>query len=273
MSVEAITWAVKYPAENATEKAILLVLANYADGAGASFPGQQSIASLASCGERTVRRVLASFEERGIIRREERRRRDGSRTSDVIVLVAFQQAANLAGSDQPTGQSDRTNRPTCPHQPATVAGLTTFDTSEDTPETRARAKSLPSDDDCTRFANAFPAGGMVNVAKASLPMVLARPSLKIGGIDRLICAASEYGRRVDEAKSKPRSLTNWLADWPLVEECAGASKPPGTDWRGEVQLFQRFGSWRPDGPCPDQPGCKAPADVLAEFGYQQEHAA
>jgi len=273
MSVEAITWAVKFPAENATEKAILLILANYADGEGSSFPGQQSIATQAACGERTVRRILASLEERGVIRREERRRRDGSRTSDAIVLVGFQQAANLAGSDKPTGQSGRTNRPSCPNQPATVAGLTTFDTSEDTPETQARAKSLPSDDDCTRFANAFPAGGMVNVAKASLPMVLARPSLKIGGIDRLICAASEYGRRVDEAKSKPRSLANWLADWPLVEECAGAGKPPGTDWRGEVQLFQRFGSWRPDGPSPGQPGCLAPANVLAEFGYRQEHAA
>jgi len=273
MSVEAITWAVKYPAENATEKAILLILANYADGAGSSFPGQQSIATQAACGERTVRRVLASLEERGVIRREERRRRDGSRTSDAIVLVEFQQAANLAGSDQPTGQSGRTNRPSCPNQPATVAGLTTFEPSEDTPETRARAKSLPSDEDCARFAKAFPDGGMVNIARASLPLTLSRPALRLGGFDRLVMAASEYRRRVEDAKSKPRSLTNWLADWPLVEECAEAGKPAGTDWRGEIQLFRQFGDWRPDGPAPGQPGCKAPADVLAEFGYSEERAA
>jgi len=56
----------------------------------------------------------------------------------------------------------------------------------------------------------------------------------------------------------------WLADEKWREWLP--AKPPGTDWRGEIQIFKRFGSWRPDGPSPDQPGCKAPADVLAEFG-------
>lgn len=273
MSVEAITWAVKFEAENATEKAVLLILANYADGEGTSFPGQQSIAKQASCGERTVRRILSSLEERGVIRREERRRRDGSRTSDVIVLAAFQQAANLAGSDEPTGHPDRTNRPSCPDQPATVAGPTSFEPSEDTPETRARAQNIPSDDDCTRFAKAFPDGGMVNIARASLPLILSRPALRLGGPDLLITAASEYRRRIEQAKSKPRSVTNWLADWSLVVECANAGKPPGPDWRGEVGLFQRFGDWRPDGPPPGDPECKAPAAVLAEFGYTRKDAA
>ena len=269
MSVEAITWAVKFPAENATEKAILLVLANYADGSGASFPGQQSIADQAACGERTVRRILASLEERGVIRREERRRRDGSRTSDVIVLVAFQQAANLAGSDEPTGQSGRTNRPSCPDQPATVAGLTTFEPSEDTKGDTMRARDgIPSDDDCAKFASAFPPSGIVNVARASLPLMLARPALRLGGMSRLIAAAEAYRKRVESADTKPRSLANWLADWALVEECAAGAKPAGTDWRGEVELFQRFGDWRPGGPPPGSPDCQAPQEILAEFGYR-----
>jgi hypothetical protein len=65
----------------------------------------------------------------------------------------------------------------------------------------------------------------------------------------------------------PTGFAKWLdtGGWKAFEP----ERPPGTDWRGEVQLFQRFGSWRPDGPCPDQPGCKAPADVLAEFGYTE----
>jgi hypothetical protein len=63
----------------------------------------------------------------------------------------------------------------------------------------------------------------------------------------------------------------WLTDEKWREWLP--AKPPGTDWRGEVEIFKRFGSWRPDGPCPDQPGCLAPANVLAEFGYRQENAA
>jgi|GEM_PF-2772181 len=51
------------------------------------------------------------------------------------------------------------------------------------------------------------------------------------------------------------------------------AKPAGTDWGGEIRLFQKFGDWRPDGPPPGQPGCQAPADVLAEFGYAEGRAA
>ena len=153
MSVQAISWALSYPVESSTEKAVLLVLANYADGDGECFPGQESIAQQAACSDRTVRRVLEAFEAKGLIARQERRRRDGSRTSDAIVLLAFQQAANLSGSGaatgqrvQPTGQSVQTNRTPCPPLPDTVSGLTTFEPSEDTSEEIAAAACASAND-------------------------------------------------------------------------------------------------------------------------------
>ncbi len=153
MSVQAISWALSYPVESSTEKAVLLVLANYADGDGECFPGQESIAQQAACSDRTVRRVLEAFEAKGVIARQERRRRDGSRTSDAIVLLAFQQAANLSGSGattgqrvQPTGQSVQTNRTPCPPSPDTVSGLTTFEPSEDTSEGIAAAACASAND-------------------------------------------------------------------------------------------------------------------------------
>lgn len=145
MSVQAITWALSFEVESASEKAILLVLANYADGDGICFPGQESIAKQAACSERTVRRVLDNFEERGVITRIERRRRDGSRTSDSIGLVAFRQSANLSACAEPTGQSVTTNRPSCPNLPDTVTGLTTFEPSEEpSGEKRESAMRLPA---------------------------------------------------------------------------------------------------------------------------------
>lgn len=46
-------------------------------------------------------------------------------------------------------------------------------------------------------------------------------------------------------------------------------KPAGPDWMGEIELYKRFGDWRMDGPPPDQPGCKAPPDLLDRAGYPQ----
>lgn len=57
-----------------------------------------------------------------------------------------------------------------------------------------------------------------------------------------------------------------------------SSTPESTwDWRTQLSLFQQTGRWIGDkpgfhwcGPKPGEPGCKAPAAVLAEFGLAQE---
>ena len=90
MSVQAITWALDYAAGGVAEKAILLVLANYANEYGISWPSRMTLADQTALGERTVRRVLADMEGRGVIRRIVRRRGNGSRQSDMILLAAFQ---------------------------------------------------------------------------------------------------------------------------------------------------------------------------------------
>ena len=46
------------------------------------------------------------------------------------------------------------------------------------------------------------------------------------------------------------------------------AKPAGTDWRGEIELFHKFGDWRPDGPKPGEPGCLAPPEILTACGYR-----
>ncbi|HUH57716.1 MAG TPA: helix-turn-helix domain-containing protein [Pseudomonadales bacterium] len=86
MSFQAMAWAVKKKVGNATGKAILLMLANYADDEGKCFPGQEKLASECECTSRTIREWLEKFEKMGLISREERRRVDGYRTSDLIVL-------------------------------------------------------------------------------------------------------------------------------------------------------------------------------------------
>ncbi|MGX5635361.1 helix-turn-helix domain-containing protein [Brevundimonas diminuta ATCC 11568] len=134
MSVQAITWALDQTCATATEKAILLVLANYVGADGTCYPGQDTIATQACCSLKSVERALAAFEDRGWIERHPRRRKDGSRTSDLIDFVATS-APDRAGKPQPDSKSGseptrlpvQTNPTPCPNQPDSVSGLTTFE--------------------------------------------------------------------------------------------------------------------------------------------------
>ena len=139
MSVQAITWALDYAAGSVTEKVLLLVLANYANEFGVSWPSQKTLADQTALGERTVRRVLADMERRRVIRRMVRRRGNGSRQSDMIPLAAFEgrkpappgmlddgpDVAEIDAPDQPANGDNRPmrppdNRPPDPDPPATV---------------------------------------------------------------------------------------------------------------------------------------------------------
>lgn len=109
-----MVWAKAATVGSPTRKAVLLVLADYADEAGSCFPGQETLARITELGVRTVRRALAELEDAGVIRREERRRPDGLRTSDRYHLVMT------------TGHSGRVDPPEpVPHRPLTTASPAT----------------------------------------------------------------------------------------------------------------------------------------------------
>lgn len=132
MSIKAILWAVNYSDVSASEKLVLLILANYADPHGISWPSQRTLKKKSGLAERSVRRILAQMESRGVIRRFERRRSNGSRTSDLILLEAFPDRSpvpqGLPGvnfetdADQPDALAEwgAGNRPKHPAAPATL---------------------------------------------------------------------------------------------------------------------------------------------------------
>ena len=71
-------------------RAVLYVLANYADRGGSnSFPSQARIADESGFSDRTVRRALTWLEEQGIIRRIGGKRRRGSRGRAVVIWRIF----------------------------------------------------------------------------------------------------------------------------------------------------------------------------------------
>lgn len=120
MSVQAITWAYQQHLPMGC-KATLVALANHADGDGVCYPGQVRLAQMIGCSERALRRYLQALEGAGMIERTQRRRADGSRTSDQYSLIGYQ-PASVAASRQPTGQSGQAYRPIWPPLPASVTG-------------------------------------------------------------------------------------------------------------------------------------------------------
>jgi hypothetical protein len=132
MSVEAITWALKTDTGSSTSKAILLVLANYADIHGVCWPSFESIAKRAECSVSSVQRAVAAMEEKGLLQRTRLRRQDGQlgayRVTLAMPIGAVEEVCDspetppvnlTAGVKHPpvnltTGQSDHRSNATSP---------------------------------------------------------------------------------------------------------------------------------------------------------------
>lgn len=111
MSHRAVNWA--YAQERGLDirtKAVLAALADWADGEGFCYPGQQSIARKVSSSERTVRRLLDELELLGYIYRARRSDPSGRRMTDGYQLATPPLPAN--GDTPTTGQTEGDNRPT-----------------------------------------------------------------------------------------------------------------------------------------------------------------
>lgn len=154
MSVQAITWALEQTCATATEKAVLLVVANYVGPDGTTFVGQETISEQACCSIKTVERALATFEKAGWIERERRHRKDGSRTSDLIVSKGPKhperrendQTDNKSGRRSPNRHPVQTKQTSCPNLPDTVSGLTSFEPLEEPLGEDAVAAREPAND-------------------------------------------------------------------------------------------------------------------------------
>lgn len=105
-----MVWAYEQNVPHSGEKFTLVTAAQYCNDSGVCWVKQETLAEDMSMGASTVRRHLDKLEESGLILRAERRRRDGTRSSDLIKLVGFNRS-NRADDDEPTtAQIEQINR-------------------------------------------------------------------------------------------------------------------------------------------------------------------
>lgn len=86
MSWEALAWAKKQTGLGLPKKFLLVLLAEKADGFRC-WPSIGSLAAEMECSTRTVQRLLSELVDLGLITREARFRPNGSRTTDMIMLI------------------------------------------------------------------------------------------------------------------------------------------------------------------------------------------
>ena len=285
MSHQASAWAVGQKCDSGTEKAILLVLASYIGSDGTCFPGQDTLAEQACCSVKSVERALRAFEDRGWISRAVRRRRDGSRTSDLVTFTALnhpeKHQPDTVSDSEPTRHGVQTNPTLCPNQPDTMSGLSTFEPVRE-PVREPVSLSAPAAPSPERvaFAEWNALAERLGLPKATKltphRQKHLRTRLKEDGLEgwRAALAAVERSNHCRGVNDR-----SWRADIDfllqpssfqrLVEGFYGsdAKKPVAqwddARWAGVIAMNREEGWWSPDlGPEPGQPGCRVPPHLI-----------
>ncbi len=86
-SFAAIAWARDQDAGTLAAKALLMMLATYADKAGVCFPKRKTLAAACHVGLRTVSRAAGDLEARGLVARVESRQASGYKGHDWWILA------------------------------------------------------------------------------------------------------------------------------------------------------------------------------------------
>jgi len=281
MSFQAMTWAVKQKVGNATGKAILLMLANYADDEGKCFPGQEKLAAECECSPRTVREWLDKFEKMGIVKREERRREDGYRTSDLIVLDLESSPAAISpentspeNNNNLTGSSFQSHRQEIPsnllvepldnhQQPRASAGRPADDLSNLQSKLTAAAgdKIHPHGVfDLSAIIGLISAG--VDVETDILPTIRARAATMqrpAKGWNYFTDAIKDaHNRRIKAGEGIAKPVRAITPDTELAPDALEA------EWSKRLKWARQTNSWFSAvwGPMPGDEGCRVPTHLI-----------
>lgn len=269
MSVHAMSAAWRLTTPSPTCKLVLLALANYADEENKCFPSVKKIATETGLSDRAVRNSIKQLIEAGVVEKAERRRANGTQTSDEFRLC-FQPARDAVCQTAPDAACDANRLHVVPVQTAPRAGLTTLEPSlepysvpdgteaERSPdlEREAWAKAVAvlkrgrlNDGAARRFFGKLLKDHPGLAASDLLPSLI---SAMLAGTEDpqayLVRAAAAVAER--RGRQAPASVSTWTAE----------------TWSVALEGFRDEGLWAATmGPPPGSAGCRAPPDLVASI--------
>ena len=138
----------------------------------------------------------------------------------------------------------------------------------------------PRPEDLKRLQETYPAQGLANSPPQALLVPIGKAAVRLGSMDALLAAMARYAEVVRRDKTLPVGLRRFLDPSEgfidMYAEAAGAAEqqldPAALDaryWRSYVGAYQRHSRWATQlGPRPGESGCKAPAEIQREYGYE-----
>lgn len=137
MSFWAVNWAAEVTLPSMSEKLLLLLLANFADDNDEAWPSIDRLMSMTSASKATIHRLLASLEERGLISRQESRRRTAHGSGFVKGTAIIQLIVPDRVTRRPSSASGARPTPATSKAPSRCQSLTD--------ETLMDQEGLPTD--------------------------------------------------------------------------------------------------------------------------------
>jgi pyocin large subunit-like protein len=122
MSWQATAWAVRQKTGAASRKALLLVLANYADEHGVCWPSQETLKAETELSEDTIQRQSKILKNLGLVKIIRRPRKGGTWPG---LLYQLNLSAGPSTTPQGAARSEAESLSTMPHHAADHAALTT----------------------------------------------------------------------------------------------------------------------------------------------------
>ena len=86
MSVLAMAWAWRVPVKSASERVVLVALADHSDDQGRCWPGQEGLAEKCCMHRVSVNRIVKRLADAGLVEIRHRAKEDGSRNSNLYRL-------------------------------------------------------------------------------------------------------------------------------------------------------------------------------------------
>ena len=246
MGFHAMTWAKQQTVGSSTRKLVLLVIADRVDDdSSETWVGQESIATEAELSVRTVGRVVAELEGLGLIERQQRRRPDGYRSSDLIRLNRHWTSPDSQSHESPSpepvshdelsGDTDDnlTGHPVQPHPTECRSKNQPVDQSvdqSDTPPLRLVAEQDAStvETATTRFEMHFwPIWPRRHGRRVGKKAALARwLKLSVNQQRQAVKGAQAYAAHCTSSKSYPKDAERWLRDRLWEEWMVDDPAPP-----------------------------------------------